>query len=138
MDVRGAAAVALAVAAWLVPGRAAAWEEAHQTGSDATVHVGPDGVALVDLRLRWRVVHGPLKSIDLAGIAPTAVVEVDVPVVADDGRGFVARAVRSQNQEGSTAPAVPDRDRDAKETLHIAIDDPRATLTRGNFTFRVR
>jgi hypothetical protein len=120
MLVRRILAVALTAAALLVTGRAHAWQEAHQTGDDVRVRVDPGGVAQVEHRLRWHVLRGPLKTIDLVHVEGSASVDPDVPIMAEDGRALLAHAARRDDR-----------------TVRITIDEPRA-LMRGNFTFAVR
>ena len=113
---RRAVALALAVLAWSLPGRAAASQDARQTGSDILLRVEPNGIASIALRLRWHVVRGPMRAIDLVGVDGAITVDPSVVVTTDEGRTLPARAIR------------PDG-----ETVRIAMDDPRA-LTRGSFT----
>jgi hypothetical protein len=120
MFVRGALALAVALVALLVSGRAFAWQEAHQIGDDVRVQVDAAGVARVEHRIRWHVVRGPLKSIDLVSVEPGVTLEPDVPIAAEDGRALLAHAARRDDR-----------------TVRITIDEPRA-LMRGNFTFDVR
>jgi hypothetical protein len=120
MHVRRAIALAAALATALATGRAHAWSEAHEVGDETRVVVDGAGVASEEHRLRWHVQRGPLASIDLPRLEPGAVVEHDVAVASDDGRGVVAHA------------AIRD-----DGTVRITVDDPRA-LMRGTFTFDVR
>ena len=120
MSVRGALAVAVALVALLVSGRALAWQEAHQIGDDVRVQVDQAGVAQVEHQIRWHVVRGPLKSIDLVSVEPGVMLEPDVPIAAEDGRALLAHASRRDDR-----------------TVRITIDEPRS-LMRGNFTFDVR
>ena len=120
MLVRRILAVALTAAALLVAGRARAWQEAHQTGDDVRVRVDPGGMAQVEHRLRWHVLRGPLKTVDLVHVEGSANVDPDVPITAEDGRALLAHAARRDDR-----------------TVRITVDEPRA-LMRGNFTFEVR
>jgi hypothetical protein len=118
---RGALAFAVAlVALLLVSGRALAWQEAHEAGDDVRVQVDPAGEARVEHRIRWHVVRGPLKYIDLVNVAPSATLDPDVPIAAEDGRSLLAHAARRDER-----------------TVRVSVDEPRA-LMRGNFTFEVR
>jgi hypothetical protein len=112
----------LAVALMVVfaPARALAWQDAHQIGDDSNIRLDPRGVAIVAHALRWRVLRGPLRSIDLANVDPGAVLEAKVPVVADDGRTLGAQAVRRDDG-----------------IVRLTFDDPHG-LMRGNFTIDVR
>jgi hypothetical protein len=119
-----AAAAALAWAllgTGLVAMRAdASWQEAHLAGDDAQLHIEPNGYATVEHAVRWRVVHGPLKSIDLGNVDGAAVVEPVVAIQSDDGKSLTGHVSRP---DGST--------------VRVVVDDPRATL-RGTFTFTIR
>jgi len=118
--VRRALAAAAAAVALLASGRAHAWQEAHQTGDDVVVRIDPAGGADIKHGIRWHVVRGPLKSIDVVHVDPSATLEPDVPILSDDGRTLLAHASRRDDR-----------------TVRITIDEPRA-LMRGNFTFDVR
>jgi hypothetical protein len=99
---------------------ARAWQEAHQTGGDVRLHVDPDGVASVEDVLRWRVVRGPVKSLDILNVAPGAALDPDVSITAEDGRELTGHLVR-----------VDER------TVRILVDQPKS-LMRGVFAFRAR
>jgi hypothetical protein len=99
---------------------ALAWQEAHQTDDDATVHLDDAGIAHVEHRVRWHVVRGPLKSIDLVNVDPAAELEPVVTITAEDGHTFEARAERHDDR-----------------TVRIVTSQPRS-LMRGSFTFDVR
>jgi hypothetical protein len=118
--VRRALALAVAAVALLASGRAHAWQEAHQTGDDVVVRIDPKGGADVKHAIRWHVVRGPLKSIDVVHVDPSATLEPDVPITSEDGRSLLAHAARRDDR-----------------TVRITIDEPRA-LMRGNFTFDLR
>ncbi len=120
MHARWAIALAMALAAALAARGARAWQEAHQTGDDARLTVEANGVASVEQDLRWRVVRGPLRGIDLAGFPLGAVVDPQVTIAAADGRTLIGHAAR---REGGA--------------VHVTVDDPRA-LVRGTFTFGLR
>jgi len=111
----GSAALVLGIAR-----PAFAWQEAHQAGDDATVHVDAAGVAQVEHRVRWRIVRGPLKSIDLVNVDPAAELEPEVTITGEDGHTFEARAERHDER-----------------TVRIVTSQPRS-LMRGTFTFDVR
>ena len=101
-------------------GRALAWQESHQVGDDAEIRVGTSGAADVERRVKWHVVRGPLKSVDLVNVDASAVVEPDVIISAEDGRSLTAHALRHDER-----------------TVRISVDEPRAIM-RGTFTFAVR
>jgi hypothetical protein len=117
---RGALAFAVALVALLVSGRALAWQEAHQTGDDVRVQVDSSGQARVEHRIRWHVVRGPLKYVDLVNVASSATLDPDVTIAAEDGRSLLAHATRRDER-----------------TVRVSVDEPRA-LMKGNFTFEVR
>jgi hypothetical protein len=120
MYVRLTAALALACLVSLVPRNAFAGQEAHQTGSDIRVQVERNGTASIELCLRWRVVRGPLHSVDVVNVDPEAVIDPEVRVTEEDGRELVGHAERRDDR-----------------AARISIDDPHALL-RGNVTLRVR
>jgi len=120
MDLRRALALAAALFVLLAPARARAWQEAHEIGDDVRVHVDHNGVASVQHTLRWHVIRGPLKSIDLVNVDATAALEPDVRITAEDGREHSAHLVRQDDR-----------------TVRIVVDEPRA-LMRGTFSFDVR
>jgi len=120
MYVRLAIAFAFAWLAWLTPGLALAGQGARELGADARVRVEPNGNGSVELHLRWTVVHGPLHSVDLVDVDPSAVVDPDVRVSTDDGRVLGAHAIRRDDR-----------------SVRVVVDDPRG-LARGEFAFDVR
>jgi hypothetical protein len=120
MDLRRGLALAAALLALLVPVRALAWQEAHQVGDDVRVHVDPNGAASVAHTLRWHVIRGPLKAIDLVNVDPTAALDPDVRITAEDGRELSGHLVRQDDK-----------------AVRIVIDEPRA-LMHGTFSLDVR
>jgi hypothetical protein len=120
MVVRRALAAAVAVVVLLVSGHARAWQEAHQTGDDVAVRIDDSGMAEVTHQIAWHVVRGPLKSVDVVHVDPSATLEPDVAIAAEDGRSLLAHASRRDDR-----------------TVRITIDQPRS-LMRGNFTFDLR
>jgi hypothetical protein len=98
----------------------ASWQEAHLASDDAELRIEPNGWATVEHSVRWRVVHGPLKSIDLGNVDGAAVVEPMVTIQLDDGKSLTGHVSR------------PD-----PSTVRVMVDEPRATL-RGTFTFTIR
>jgi len=111
MDLRRGLALAAALFVLLGSSRAYAWQEAHQVGDDVLVHVDPTGVATVEHTLRWHVVRGPLKSVDLVNVDPSAALEPDVRVTAEDGHERSAHLAR-----------VDDR------SVRITVDEPRSLM----------
>jgi hypothetical protein len=114
----------------LLPAQALAWQEFHQTADDVQVEVDADGTASFHHKLRWHVVRGPLKSIDLLNIDPSAEIEGDVPITTEDGRSFTAHA--AWVDEKSDKPAAEGHP--TTRPVRIVVDQPRA-LMRGTFTF---
>lgn len=120
MGLRLGISLAGGAAALLVTTQAFAWHEAHIVGDEERVHVDSRGVASIEHLLKWRVVHGPLESIDLAGVDVGAVLDPAASVRTEDGRDLTARAVRGDDS-----------------VVRIVLDSPRA-LARGVATFDVR
>lgn len=120
MGSRHVLAAATAAIAMLCSRGAHAWQESHQTGDDVRVHIDPSGAAQVEHRVRWHVVRGPLKWVNLLSVNPGVELEPDVTILAEDGKTFTAHAAR--------------RD---EHTVRITVDEPRL-LMRGIFVFDVR
>jgi hypothetical protein len=136
MYLRRAIAFAFALLATLAAGRAQAWQEAHEAGDDVEIHVDPDGIATVKHRLRWRVVHGPLRSIDLVNFeVPAAAVDPSVDVTAEDGRKLTAHLTPVEERRDAKHEEGRDPNRDER-TVRIEVDEPRSFM-RGAFTFEV-
>jgi hypothetical protein len=136
MYLRRAIAFAFALLATVATARAQAWQEAHQAGDDVDIHVDPDGIATVHHRLRWRVVHGPLRSIDLVNFeVPAAGVDPNVDVTTEDGRKLTAHLTPFEERRDSKRDEGRDPNRDAR-TVRVEVDEPRSFM-RGVFTFEV-
>ena len=127
MSARAALPLFVAMAMTIVIGLEAASAHASQGGKDgrqegaqARVHVEPNGVASVDYQLRYRVVRGPLHTLDVFGIDDAVEVDPRVVVSADDGREVTASA-----------------DRAPHGAVRLTIEDPRG-LAHGVFTLDVR
>jgi hypothetical protein len=129
MDRRGGVALVFALVALafsFFSRRALAWQEAHEVGDDVVVRVDPNGVASVQHALRWHVVRGPLRSIDLVNVEPGASVEPNVVVTTEEGRELAAHAgVRDDGADGRRA-----------RTVRVTTDDPHAFM-HGTFSFAV-
>jgi hypothetical protein len=97
-----------------------AWQESHQTGDDVRVQVDAAGAAQVEHKVRWHVVRGPLKWVDLLGVDPGPQLEPDVAILAENGKTFTAHASRKDDH-----------------SVRITVDEPRL-LMRGTFEFDVR
>jgi hypothetical protein len=120
MNLRVVVVLAAAFVVLAAPRPASAWQEAHESGDDVRVHMAPDGTAAIEDLVRWRVVHGPLKSIDIVNVDPIAGLDPDVTITAEDGRALTGHLVRADER-----------------TVRVLIDQPRAFL-RGTFTFNVK
>jgi hypothetical protein len=119
MNLRAVLAVAAALCAATATTTARAWQEAHQSGEDVRVHVEADGLASVEDLVKWRVVHGPVKSIDLVNVDPTATLKPDVTITGEDGHALTGHLVRADER-----------------TVRVLVDQPRA-LMHGIFTFDI-
>jgi hypothetical protein len=120
MDLRRVLALAAALVVQLASSRAHAWQEAREVGDDAEVHVDANGMALVEHTLRWHVVRGPLKAVELVNVDPSASLEPDVRITGEDGHEFSGHAVRQDDK-----------------SVRVVVDQPRA-LMRGTFAFALR
>jgi hypothetical protein len=120
MYLRWAVAMAAALGVLAATGRAGASQEAHQSGGDVDIHVDPDGVASLHEAIRWHVVRGPVRWIDLDNVEPSAIFDPSVTVSAEDGRSRTAHV-----------------DRRDDHALRVTVDDPKSMM-RGDFTFDVR
>jgi hypothetical protein len=85
------------------------WEEVHQSADDVRLTVGPDGVAMIEHHLRFRIVAGRFTSFELAGIDPRAELAPESVVLPEQGDEIPARAEAN--------PKVPG-------TVKIAFDVP--------------
>ncbi len=101
-----------------VPARA--WQEVHEFGQEAHVRIEPNGQASVDATLRWRIVRGPLKVIEIALADAGTDLDPSVTVSGDDGRPIAAHLARQ----------------DAK-VVRVFVDEPHAAM-RGALTFNMR
>jgi hypothetical protein len=77
-------------------------------------------MATVEHILKWRIVRGPLKSIDLAGIDLGAVLDPTSSVRTEDGRDLSAVVVRGEDS-----------------VVHVVVDSTKG-VSRGVVTFDVR
>src|SRR5580700_8967261 len=108
MRVRRGVPLAFGLSALFATVQAYAWHEAHLAGDEARVRVDAHGVASVEHLLKWRVVHGPLESIDLAGVDVGAVLDPTASVRTEDGHDLTAHVVRGDD---SVVHVVPDSPR---------------------------
>lgn len=112
----------VATTAHVSPAEAGGWQEMHQTSDDVRIIVGADGIAHVQHHMRYRVVAGRFKTIDIAGIHPSAKLDGSVGIEAEKGGAVSARAETSAKTEG---------------TVRLAIDEPAKGLGRGVYLIDV-
>ena len=98
------------------------WEEVHQTSDDVRVTVGPDGAAIVQHHLRYRIVAGHFKSLDFAGLDPRAELVSEATILPEKGGEIPARVELSTKSPGA---------------VRIAYDEPRG-LGRGVYLVDVK
>jgi hypothetical protein len=84
------AASLLLLSLWTLPARA--WVEWHAQNEDVRIDMTAADATKVTHVLRYRVVMGPLKFIDVAGIRKDARLTAEATVLAEDGRTFTAHA----------------------------------------------
>ncbi len=113
------AAVAFAVAPRIADAKG--WEEVHQTLDDVRLTVGTDGAAIVQHRLRFRIVAGHFKTLDFAGIDPNAELITESTLVPEGGTPIPAHIEANPKAPGS---------------VRIAYDEPRG-LGRGVYAVDV-
>lgn len=97
------------------------WEEVHQTSDDVRVSVGPDGVAMVQHHLRFRIVAGHFKTLDFTGVEPSADLVADTIALAEKGGELPAHVTPNPKTPGA---------------VKIAFDEPRG-LGRGVYVLDV-
>jgi len=102
---------------------AGGWTEVHQTSDDVRVSVGADGVAIFEYRMRWRIVAGKFRSLDVGGIDLRAALEPEATVSSEKGGDHIARV---------------ERDAKAPDTVHIFVDAPAKWLGRGVYLVDIR
>jgi hypothetical protein len=122
-------ALALLVALVLPTSPALAWTEWHEHTNQVRVELGRSGTAQVEHTLRYRIVMGPLKSIDLAGVPTSAILDEQAVVVADD----------SSVTEPLSLVFLPDDPKlpNPTKTVRATVADPKG-LKRGKYTFTLR
>ncbi len=103
---------------------AGGWTEAHQTSDDVRITVEPDGTALVQHHLRYRVVAGRFKSFEIAGIHQSAELSPETVIVSEKA---TAEEIAAHVEPVTKTPG----------TIKIAIDEGKG-LTRGGYTFDVK
>ncbi len=97
-----------------------AWQEAHELDQEVHVRVETTGSAFIEDKVRWHVVRGPLKSIDLTNIDGATAIEPSVAVSTEDGRELAAHLARRDER-----------------TVRVLIDEPLPP-THGTLVFSVR
>jgi hypothetical protein len=102
--------------------QARGWEEVHQTSDDVRVTVGPDGMAVVQHHLRYRIVAGHFKTLDFTGVEPSADLVTDTTVLPEKGGEILAHVVVNPKTPGA---------------VKITFDDPRG-LGRGVYVLDVK
>lgn len=112
-----------AVASLVATGaRAGGWQEVHQTSDDLRIVVAPDGLATFEHKLRYRVVAGKLKALDVSSIDPRGELATETTIVAEKGGDIPARVEPNPKTPG---------------TARIVIDDPKG-LGRGAYVATVK
>jgi hypothetical protein len=103
--------------------RAAGWQEMHQSADDVRIAVGPDGVASIEHRLRFRIVAGRFKAFELAGVDTGAELVPETVIIPEKGGEIDARVEPS--------PKVPG-------TVRVVFDEPKKGLGRGVYLVGLR
>lgn len=122
---RRSAALAAGLLLYCAHARAGGWQEVHQTSDDVRIAVGPDGVATFEHKLRYRIVAGKFKALDVATIDPRGELVSDTTIVAEKGGEVAARVERTEAT--AKAPAA----------VRIVIDEGKG-LTRGAYLVTVK
>lgn len=122
---RRSAALATLLLLYCADARAGGWQEAHQTSDDVRIAVGPDGVATFEHRLRYRVVAGKFKTLDIATLDPRGELVAETTIVAEKGGEIPARVERFEATAKTPAG------------VHIVIDEGKG-LTRGAYVATVK
>ena len=104
------------------PAHAKGWQEMHQTSDDVRVSIEPDGTALVQHHMRYRVVAGHFTTIDLPGVVEGAEPLPDA-VVASEKTGEVEAHLEVHPKD--------------ERTLRVVIDTPKG-LRRGSYVVDAR
>ena len=110
----------MALCALLATAPAAAGQEVRLLGSDAHLRVEASGLASVETIMRWRVVRGPLQSIDIVSLSPMAIAGPQATAVTEDGRNLATRLIRLDDTR-----------------LRILIEEPHPP-TRGSVALNLR
>ncbi|MEI7893174.1 MAG: hypothetical protein WCI05_08785 [Myxococcales bacterium] len=107
------------VAITLCSGLAYGWQEAHLTSDQVRFCVDRAAQARVEHAFGVQVIRGPLRTFDIDGIAPEAVLDPSVVVAGEDGRTLAGHAERREDLG-----------------VRVTLEEPRA-ITRGKFVIHV-
>lgn len=100
------------------PAHAGGWQEIHQASDDVRIAVSPDGKALVEHHLRFRIVAGRFKSFEVTGIDQTAQLVTETMVLPVAGGELPAKVEPN--------PKVPG-------ALKITLADAPKGVSRGSY-----
>jgi hypothetical protein len=123
--VRRSAGLAIGLLLYCADARAGGWQEVHQTSDDVRISVAPDGIATFEHRLRYRIVAGKFKALDVATLDPRGELVTDTTIVAEKGGEIAARVERFEATAKTPAG------------IHIVIDEGKG-LTRGAYVATVK
>jgi hypothetical protein len=102
---------------------AAGWQEIHQTADDVRFDVAADGIATVEHHLRYRIVAGRFKTIDVVGLDPRGEMISETVVTNDKGGAETI---------GHVEPVAK-----APGAYRIVVDDAKG-LGRGSYAATVK
>lgn len=105
------------------PAHAGGWQEIHQAADDVRIAVSPDGKALVEHHLRFRIVAGRFKSFDVTGIDQAAQIITETLVLPVAGGELPAKIEPN--------PKVPG-------ALKITLTDAPKGVSRGSYVVDVK
>ncbi len=103
--------------------REAAWQEVHRVSEDVRIELGPDAVAIVQHHLRYKIVAGQFKTLDVAGLDPRGELAPDVRILAEKG--------------GAEIPAKIERLAASPGNARLVTEDGKP-LGRGSYAVDVR
>lgn len=105
------------------PAHAGGWQEMHQASDDVRIAVSPDGKALVEHHLRFRIVAGRFKSFEVTGIDQSAQIIAETMVLPTAGGELPAKVEAN--------PKVPG-------ALKITLNDAGKGVSRGSYVVDVK
>lgn len=122
--------VVLFASFWALP--AFAWVEWHAQNEEVRVDMTQPNTTQVEHQIRYRVVMGPLKFIDVVGVRKDARVTAEASVLSEDGQVYTAHA-----------EPLPEKPGEHLSVVRIAVDpisDSKKAqgLKRGVYTFSLR